>query len=173
MNDDRSTASSADHPPGQRWILYVGAIGPLGHAPASGTVTVAVLGVPLVWLAGRWGVPLWAYVGGTVALAIFGVWIHQVGDRILGEKDSRKLVIDELVGYAVAMIAVPPTWQLLLLGFILERGIDIAKVWPANWVEKRWPGGWGVVGDDVVAGVYTLAILHAIMALAPNYVGLG
>ncbi len=136
-------------------------------------MTVAVVGVPLVWLAGHYDMPLWAYLAVTVALTLFGVWIHQVGDRILGEKDSRKLVIDELVGYAVAMIALTPTWQLLVLSFFLERGIDIVKIWPANWVEKRCPGGWGVVGDDVIAGLYALLILHALAAFVPQYVGLG
>ena len=156
----------------QRCVLLIGSVGPLGHCPASGTVTVAVIGVPLVWLAGRYAVPLWVYLAATTVLTFAGVWIHHVGDRILGEKDSRKLVIDELVGYAIAMTAVTPTWRLLLLGLCLERAIDIVKVWPANWVEKRLPGGWGVVGDDVVAGLYALIVLHAIIALVPQYVGL-
>ena len=167
MTDNDSVVNPVAHTPGQRLILIVGSVGPLGHCPASGTVTVAVVGVPLVWLAGRLGVPLWGYLAATVVLTLFGVWVHQVGDRILGVKDSRKLVIDELVGYAVAMIAIAPTWPMLVIGFFLERAIDILKIWPANWVERRWPGGWGVVGDDVVAGLYTLVILHvAARALA-------
>ncbi|MCK4658936.1 MAG: phosphatidylglycerophosphatase A [Phycisphaerae bacterium] len=171
--DENNTSPTRTNRTGlQRFILLVGSVGPLGHCPASGTVTVAVVGVPLVWLAGHYGVPLWAYLAVTAALTLGGVWIHQVGDRILGEKDSSKLVIDELVGYAVAMIAVMPTPQLLLVGFFLERGIDIVKVWPANQIEKRWPGGWGVVGDDVVAGVYTLIILHILATWVPQYVGL-
>ena len=156
----------------QRWLLLIGSVGPLGHCPASGTVTVAVIGVPLVWLADRYAVPLWAYLVATAVLTLAGVWIHQVGDRILGEKDSRKLVIDELVGYVVAMTAVTPTWKLLLVGLFLERAIDIVKVWPASWAEKHLPGGWGVVGDDVVAGLYTLIVLHVIVALVPAYAGL-
>lgn len=173
MNENGSPSTPTERSFGQRCLLLVGSVGPLGHCPASGTVTVAVVGVPLVWLAGHYGMPLWAYLVVTVALTFFGVWIHQVGDRILGEKDSRKLVIDELVGYAVAMIAIKPTVQLLVLGFFVERAIDIAKLWPANWVEKRWPGGWGVVGDDVVAGLYTLILLHALTTVVPQYVGLG
>ncbi|MFH0980740.1 MAG: phosphatidylglycerophosphatase A [Planctomycetota bacterium] len=168
---DRTYVSPSVRTLGQRCLLLIGSIGPVGRCPASGTVAVAVVGVPLVWLAGRWGVPLWAYLAATVMLGLIGVWIHQVGDRILGEEDSRKLVIDELVGYAVAMTAVTPTWQLLSLGFLLERGLDIVKVWPANWVEKRWPGGWGVVGDDVVAGLYTMLVLRAVTVLVPDCVG--
>jgi len=172
MTDNDPPSTAVARTPWQRFILIVGSVGPLGHCPASGTVTVAVVGVPLVWLAGRYGVPLWAYLAGTAVLTLFGVWIHDVGDRILGTKDSGILVIDELVGYAVAMIAIAPTWQLLAVSFFLERAIDIVKVWPATWIEDRWPGGWGVVGDDVVAGLYTLAVVHGLAWAFPQLVGL-
>ena len=160
---------------GQRLVLLVGSIGPLGHAPASGTVAVAVAGIPLFLLMHR--LPLPWYLLGTAVLTGAAVWIHDVGDRILGEKDSRKLVLDELVGFAVAMTVVPmtavsATWQLIVLGFFLERAIDIAKVPPANLVEDKVPGGWGVVGDDVVAGLYTLALLHLGCHFAPGWLGL-
>ena len=150
--------------PFQRILLLVGSIGPLGYAPASGTVTVALVGVPLYLLMQHFlSTPL--YVAFVVALALVSVWVHQVGDRILGEKDSRKLVLDELVGFMVAMTAVHPVWPLIALGFCLERALDIAKVFPANIVERKAPGGWGVVGDDVVAGLYTLAVLHLLCHL--------
>ena len=158
---------------GQRALLRVGSLGPFGHFPASGAVTVAAVGVPAVWLAAHWGVPLWAHLAAAVVLATAGVWIHDVGDRLLGEKDSRKLVIDELVGYAIAMIAVPVTWQILVVSFFLERAIDMLKIWPANRIEQQWPGGWGVVGDDVMAGLYTLGILHGLVAVVPGWLGLG
>jgi phosphatidylglycerophosphatase A len=137
---------------------------------------VAVAGIPLYLLMHAY-LPLWGYGLATAAVTLAGVWIHQAGDRILGEKDSSRLVVDELAGFFVAMTAVPafgvaPTWQLVVLGFVLERGIDIVKVPPARRIECRWPGGWGVVGDDVVAGVYTLLILQATMRLAPSLVGL-
>ncbi len=155
---------------GQRVLLLIGSIGPLGHAPASGTVAVAVAGIPLFLLMHR--LPLPWYLAGVVVLTAVAVWVHHLGDRILGEKDSRKLVLDELVGFAVAMTAVPATWQLIVLGFFLERGIDIVKVPPANLIEQKVPGGWGVVGDDVVAGLYTLALLQAGCHLAPGWLGL-
>jgi phosphatidylglycerophosphatase A len=113
------------------------------------------------------------YVVLTCALALLSVWVHQVGDRILGEKDSRKLVLDELVGFMVAMTAVRPGWPLIALGFCLERALDIAKVFPADIAERKLPGGWGVVGDDVVAGLYTLAVLHLLCYLLPGLSGVG
>jgi phosphatidylglycerophosphatase A len=155
----------------QKWLLRIGSIGPLGHAPASGTVAVAVAGIPLYLLMQRF-LPVWAYVAVTTVFALVAVWVHGAGDRILGEKDSRKLVLDELAGFFVAMIGVPPTWPLVLGGFLLERALDIVKVPPANWIERRWPGGWGVVGDDLVAGLYALIFLQAAIRWVPAWGGL-
>ena len=148
-----------------RVVLLIGSIGPLGHAPASGTVTVAVIGLPLFYLMHTW--PWWVYTVVSLAFIGLSVWVHDVGDRILGEKDSRKLVWDELAGFLIAVAFVPFTWQLALLAFLLERFLDIVKVPPARWIERCWPGGWGVVGDDIVAGLYTRLILFAIIALCP------
>ena len=134
-------------------------------------MTVALVGIPVFIAASALDVPLWAYLTALALLTGVSIWIHDVGDRILGEKDSRRLVLDELVGYFIAMIAVWPTWQLIALGFFLERAIDIAKVPGARQIERRVPGGWGVVGDDVIAGLYTLGILHLLMWAAPAAMG--
>ena len=154
----------------QRVLLLVGSIGPLGYCPASGTVAVAVVGVPLFRLMHEW--PWWLYVAAVIVFSAASVWIHQVGDRILGEKDSRKLVWDELAGFLVAVILVPFTWQLAAVAFVLERVIDIVKIPPAGWIERRVPGGWGVVGDDLIAGVYTCVILHFVCRFVPAWAGL-
>lgn len=155
--------------PAGRWLIRIGSMGPLGHAPASGTVTVAVVGIPLYLLLHTLD-PLW-YVAVTVVITLASVAIHAAGDRILGEKDSRKLVWDEIVGYLIAMTAVPMTWQLVAFGFFAERFIDIAKVFPANVVERKVPGGWGVVGDDVIAGLWTLGLCHLLIHFMPAWVG--
>lgn len=151
------------------WLL-IGSIGPLGHLPASGTVTVAIVGIPLFAIMHR--LPATTYLAITVAFTAASIGVHQVGDRILGEKDSRRLVWDELVGFMIAVALVPFTWQLVGLAFILERALDILKIPPARQIEKGWPGGWGVVGDDAVAGLYTCALLHLTIHLVPTLVGL-
>lgn len=134
--------------------------------PASGTVTVAVIGIPLYW-ATRGLSPV-VYTAGVVLFSLASVALHQAGDKLLGEKDSRALVWDELVGFLIAVAFLPFTWPLAAAAFFLERAIDILKVWPARHVEDRWPGGWGVVGDDVVAGLYTLAVLHVMVRFFPG-----
>ena len=158
----------------QRWLLRVGSIGPLGHLPASGTVTVAVVGIPLAWLM-RTYLPIATYLTALAAFTALAVWVHGVGDRWLQEKDSQKLVLDELAGFlvAVAVLPLPLTWRWLTLAFFIERLIDIVKVPPANVIERKWRGGWGVVGDDVVAGLYTLGLLHLACRYLPAWVGLG
>lgn len=149
----------------QKSLLLVGSLGPLGHMPASGTVTVAVVGLPLFWLcdALRWDL----YVAGTLVFAMASIWLHSAGDRILGEKDSRRLVWDELAGFFVAIAFVPFTWQLAVVALLVERFLDITKFPPAKWIEDHCPGGYGVVGDDLVAGLYTCAILHALIEYGP------
>lgn len=153
-----------------RAVLLIGSIGPLGHLPASGTITVAVIGIPLFWLMHTW--VHWLYVIVTLVFIGLAIWIHDVGDSLLGEKDSRKLVWDELAGFLIAVAFVPFTWHLAIAAFLIERVIDIVKVPPARWIERSWPSGWGVVGDDVAAGLYTCAILHVTIHFRPDVVGL-
>ena len=151
-------------------LLLFGSIGPLGHLPASGSVTVAVVGVPVFALAHGW--PWSIQMAAVLAFAGLAVGLHHVGDSILGVKDSATLVWDELAGFFVAVMFVPFTWQLAVLAFVLERTLDIAKAPPAGWVENHVPGGWGVVGDDLVAGAYTCMLLHLVVYAAPELVGL-
>lgn len=153
--------------PKQRLLVLVASLGPLGYLPASGTATVLIAGVPMVYLMHRWSTV--TQIAFTVGFMLLAVWIHDVGDRILGEKDSRKLVWDELAGFFVACAMLPSlTWTILAIAFVVERAIDIAKIPPANWIEKRWPGGWGVVGDDIVAGLYTRLILYFVILYIPS-----
>lgn len=151
-------------------LIWIGSIGPLGFLPASGTVTVAVVGVPLYYLARSW--PGTSRVITTLMFTALAVVVHHIGDRILREKDSRKLVWDELAGYFVAVALLPFSWSMAFAAFVIERLLDIVKVQPARWIERTWPGGLGVVGDDVVAGIYTSLILHAVLRFAPNWFGL-
>lgn len=162
-------ADSQPRTPAHRILLMVGSLGPLGWMPASGTVTVALVGVPLFWLMSGLGPLGWCAI--LLPLGLASVWIHQVGDRLLGEEDSGTLVWDEVFGYLVAVAALPWSWQIAGAAFFLERALDISKVPPANVVEKRWPGGWGVVGDDLVAGLYTRLLLVVGMKLVPGWLG--
>lgn len=74
-------------------------------------------------------------------------------------------MIDEIAGFQWAMFLIAPTVVHVLLGFILFRFFDIVKIFPAGLYQRRLPGGWGVVGDDFVAGIYTNAVLLLLIGL--------
>jgi len=115
--------------------------------------------------------PAASYVAFTLTFTMAAIALHDWGDRLLGTKDSRLLVWDEIAGFLVAVAFVPFTWRLAVIAFFVERSLDIVKIPPAPWIEKRWPGGWGVVGDDLIAGLYTCAFLHLLIHFAPGVAG--
>jgi phosphatidylglycerophosphatase A len=82
--------------------------------------------------------------------------------RATGLKDPQFVVIDEVAGQLITLIAVPISWKSLLLGFILFRGFDIVKPPPVRQLEHL-PEGIGIVLDDVGAGIYALAIMQIVL----------
>lgn len=79
--------------------------------------------------------------------------------RATGLKDPQFVVIDEVAGQLITLIAVPVSWKSVLLGFILFRGFDIVKPPPVRQLEHL-PEGIGIVLDDVGAGLYALVIMQ-------------
>jgi phosphatidylglycerophosphatase A len=88
-----------------------------------------------------------------------GIWICGESARRLGVHDHPGIVWDEIVGFSVTMLAVPPTWYWLLAAFLLFRLFDIWKPWPIREADHRLHGGLGIMLDDVMAGVFAAAIL--------------
>jgi phosphatidylglycerophosphatase A len=103
----------------------------------------------------------WIAVGvAAVVVTFVGVWSASVVAKKTGAKDPQKVVIDEVAGFLVTMLPAPAHgWRSVALGFFLFRLFDQLKPWPARAAERRWPGGWGIVFDDVFAGVWGAAIL--------------
>lgn len=77
-------------------------------------------------------------------------------------KDPQCVVIDEVAGQLITLIAVPVSWKSLSVGFILFRGFDIVKPPPVRQLEQL-PEGLGIVMDDVAAGLYALLIMHVLL----------
>jgi len=132
--------------------------GGTGYSPvASGTVgTLAA--IPLYLLLAR--LPLSLYLFTLVPLFFFACWVAGLAEEVFAEKDSGKIVIDEVIGYLVTMAGAPVSWQSVLLGFLLFRLFDIVKVEPARYFDRHLKNGYGVVLDDVAAGIYSCALLH-------------
>ena len=96
------------------------------------------------------------------------VRVHTYIVRIrLGILNSKEIVIDEMIGFMIAMTWMPQTWQAYLAGFCLFRFLDILKPPPIRYFDRRVPGGLGVVLDDVVAGLVANIFLQFIYSQTP------
>jgi phosphatidylglycerophosphatase A len=101
-----------------------------------------------------------------VALVVVGaVWAAGSAEEILGGHDHARIVVDELAGLVVAGLFVPGTWGAAALAFVLFRVFDVWKPFPARAIDTRVRGGLGVVGDDVVAGVYAGLVSRGLLGL--------
>lgn len=92
------------------------------------------------------------------ALFLIGVPAATLAEKHLKRKDPKPIIIDEVIGVLIATLAISFDFYALLAALFLFLIFDWWKLWPANWCEKNLPGGWGIVMDDVVAGVYALGL---------------
>lgn len=99
----------------------------------------------------------------TLAISAVGIWSANIVERIWG-KDHQRVVIDEVAGMCITLLWIPVTPLNILIGLILFRFFDIVKPLYIKRLEK-WPGGWGVMFDDILAGVYANILLHLILKL--------
>jgi phosphatidylglycerophosphatase A len=160
---NRSVAAS--RPRGPLWATWVATlfgIGRMRPGPGSWGSTATVL----LWAAVAHELPPALRIPIAVALALFVIAIGipaatQVA-RASAVKDPQFVVIDEVAGQMIALIAVPLAWKTFLAGFILFRAFDIVKPPPVRQLEKL-PEGAGIVLDDVAAGIYALIGMHLLL----------
>lgn len=132
-----------------------------GFSPIiSGTVgTLAA--IPLYLLMDK--LLLIPYIIVTMLFTLFACWVSGCAEEVFQEKDSGKIVIDEVAGYLVTVIGVPFSWKAAVAGFIIFRFFDITKIPPARFFDTRMKNGYGVVLDDIVAGAYSCVMLHFLL----------
>ncbi len=100
------------------------------------------------------------YLAVTILVSIVGIWICGKTAEDMGVHDDSSIVWDEVAGMLITMLAVPLSWQTLLVGFVLFRFFDILKPWPISYLDKHVDGGFGIMIDDVLAGIFALGLLH-------------
>lgn len=148
------------------WATMVATFFGVGRLrPGPGTWGSAAT-ILLWWMASRVLQPHWQTTAGIlIAAAAIAIGIPAATQVALssGNKDPQFVVIDEVAGQLIALIAIPVSWQSLVLGFILFRGFDIVKPPPVRSLE-RLPEGYGIVIDDVGAGIYACLVMHAVLA---------
>lgn len=126
------------------------------YAPGTMGTLVAI---PLYLLLSRLELLPYLIVVATGFLA--GIYVCDKTSKALGVHDHSGIVWDEIIGYWITMIAIPAvTWQWILAGFVLFRFFDIVKPWPVKIADKRVPGGFGIMFDDLLAGLYALACIQ-------------
>jgi len=136
-----------------------------GYSPIAPGTAGTVVGLLMFWPAAYLAFPY--QLAATVVLFLVGVQAATIVERESGLKDPGIVVVDEIVGIWVTMLHVPWTWPYVLGGFLLFRIFDVVKPFPARTAESRLPRGWGIVCDDVVAGIYANLVLQ----LVRGYVG--
>jgi phosphatidylglycerophosphatase A len=129
-----------------------------GYSPvAPGTCGTAVA-VPLAYALAT--LPAWQFLVVVAVLTAIAIWAAARADAAWGTHDSGRIVIDEVVGYLATVALVDRAhWAPLAVGFVVFRALDILKPPPIRWLDENLPGGFGVVLDDVAAGVLGMAIM--------------
>ena len=147
-----------------RAVLGIATVGPCGHAPVAPGTFGSAAGLLLFWAVRTSGSPA---VEAAVLLAVtaVGVVVATRAESAYGRRDPGLIVIDETAGMLLTLAAVPVGPVGAVVGFLAFRLFDIVKPFPARRAE-RLPGGWGVMADDLVAGLYAQALLRLLLWLA-------
>lgn len=135
--------------------VYVGYL-----PPAPGTLG-SLLGLLLLWPLK----PGTVQVMVTLFLIGVGIVVADRAARVIGGQDPPAIVIDEIAGIAVATLLLPPQVQERVVAFVIFRLFDVIKPFPARQAE-RLPGGFGIVGDDLIAGLYTNLLVRVWLLLS-------
>ncbi len=115
--------------------------------------------LPFAWIISRAGG--WPALSLAAALIFFvGWWSASRTAGAMGLADPGSIVIDEVAGQWLVLLATPPDLGRYLIGFVLFRILDIAKPWPASWADRQVKGGLGIMLDDVLAGLYGLIAMQ-------------
>jgi phosphatidylglycerophosphatase A len=129
-----------------------------GLAPIAPGTAGTLVAIPF-YLAMQ-SLPLTVYAAVTLTCALIGIGICGYAAKRLGVHDHPAIVFDEIVGFFITMFAAPPGLLMLLAGFVLFRLFDALKPWPISWIDRNVHGGFGIMFDDVIAGVMSLAVLQ-------------
>ena len=154
-----------------RLALMIATGGYTGYVPLAPGTAGSLLGLAVFALI-RAGGRADLEAGLFVVVFGLGVWSSTVATRHLGHEDPGVVVIDEVAGMLVTLLWVPVGWVGAVVGFGAFRVFDIVKPFPAGSAE-RLPGGWGVMTDDVLAGVYAHMTMRLLVWVVPSLFGTG
>lgn len=132
-----------------------------GLAPKAPGTFGTLAAVPIYWLIQDLNWPL--YLSWLLVTFALGVLWCDRSSKALGVHDHGGIVWDEFVGYWITMFMAPAGWLWIIIGFVLFRLFDIVKPWPIRWLDQKVHGGFGIMLDDLAAGIFAavcLQLLH-------------
>lgn len=135
-----------------------------GLSPKAPGTAGTLLAIPLFLLLCQ--LPLLHYLLAVSVAALAGIYLCGKTARDLGVHDHSGIVWDEFVGYWITMAALPVNAFTLIAGFALFRLFDIWKPFPINWLDRRVKGGFGIMIDDVLAGLLAWLCLYSLHVFA-------
>lgn len=158
----RAAAPSGSLSSGQAAVVAVSSLG-VGLFPWAPATVASAATVAVAFLAGERIAPQAWLVIAAVTLAV-GIPAGTLAEKRLATSDPRWFILDEVAGQAMFFVFLPPTLPYCAAAFVLFRAFDVLKLPPGERLE-RLPGGWGIMLDDILAGLYGTAILVAGRAL--------
>lgn len=145
----------------RRFILFLSSNAGLGYSPVAPGTVGTLAGIPAFWMLAS--LPPLLYALTWFGLLFLSFWAAGEAGKIYGVVDDGRIVIDELVGYLATVAFLPFSWTAAIAGFFLFRFFDITKIPPARWFDRQLKNGYGVVLDDVVAGIYGAIALRLLL----------
>src|SRR3989304_3569371 len=133
----------------------------IGFVPFAPGTAGTLAGIPLFFIFSFF--PWYGYLFLLACFTGATVYLAGAAEVLFGKKDPPCIVIDEIAGFLWTMLMVSPTLAHVLLGFILFRFFDIIKPFPVRSLQDKLPGGYGVVGDDVMAGIYGNLVIQVVI----------
>jgi len=149
-----------------KFVIFVATGGYLGFFPVAPGTVGTLVGVFFNFLFSSFSLEV--YLLSTAALFVFGAWIAERAEIVFRRNDSPKIVIDEIVGFLITMILIPFSLGAVFAGFIFFRLFDIIKPFPARKIDRQMKGGWAVILDDAVAGLYANLLMHLTLRWYPG-----
>jgi phosphatidylglycerophosphatase A len=146
-----------------RFILILATGIGVGYSPVAPGTLGTLVAILIYYFLSEISAPLYEIT--LIGFFFLSVWVSENAERFFRKKDDQRIVIDEIIGFLTTMLWVPKTIRFVIIGFFLFRFFDILKPFPIRRLEKGFKGGFGVVLDDVVAGVYANIVLRLIYGI--------
>ena len=136
----------------------------VGLIPGAPGTWGSLAALPMAWYVAKFHGPLeLAALGGI--LFLIGCWSAEIYARRTNEDDPGTIVIDEVAAQCLVLTAVPTTPAYFMAAFLAFRLTDILKPWPASWADRSVKGGFGIMLDDIFAGLYAWALMYGVVHL--------